>query len=737
MPALSRPTKRKKPPRVDYDKGSSESATTDDEVVILPSKNARTSSTLTPTSASAPTRTPQSTSISRRMKARREVSSSGGGLGTGVSRTRTATPPTDNTSQDTTTSASTQSQPQLNKLDTNATPQQGKSSAEPMSTTPTTLGMPAPRRTYSQMRTFLMPLDELDASGQPLAATAPRLALTKSYNDLVLSESQEELQQDTAEKNITFNGETDLRSITEMRVKGESRRFGDDIEYVLEGLEGESIVRVRRASAVEFVGRMCESGFVQRARASDVLGRAWGAIRQSVDETGDRVFDAIAGIFITLVARELQDVPGALQDTSISSIFCLILNRARELDGLEAAASDDSWAVYAEAARKTGLGKVERKQLSALLVLCRKSGIVPSGQVITTRLLVSHGLSLVIPRPIARPLMLTVLSAASAYLRAFDTRLSGYSTGLNVIPPSSAGTVHSLQVMSNLMRGCQVAVDQDHNQDPEESEKQAGGNQEAELAQGVGRQVLLRLAEQCALGCLKILVLLTSDTVTNQSSQLQESEPPPNQIQSMVVRNPLAFHIIARFVAQGAHSEAQSSLFEHACLSLALLLNLVKEGAGGAKQVQRLYIYSACGLGRKCTVECTCRNRKPQLELYTGLYQKLQEMSTLQNDFHSTFILGYLAVLLGLLTVNDESIKDKVYDGLPGESGSNKFEDLAQGIEQFVHAYERVAQATKIKGLTEREGEEDGKENEETMMTSGDAGSGVALDVARRLRDIS
>jgi hypothetical protein len=97
------------------------------------------------------------------------------------------------------------------------------------------------------MRTFLMPIEDLDPSGDPLAASAPRLVPTKSYNDMVLSESQEELQQDNADKNITFNGETDLRSITEMRVKGESRRFGDDIEYVLEGLEGESVVRVRRA----------------------------------------------------------------------------------------------------------------------------------------------------------------------------------------------------------------------------------------------------------------------------------------------------------------------------------------------------------------------------------------------------------------------------------------------------------------------------------------------------------
>ena len=81
------------------------------------------------------------------------------------------------------------------------------------------------------------------------------------------------------------------------------------------------------------------------------------------------MFDAIAGIFVFLVARELQDIPGALQDSKLPSTFCIILNRARELDGLEAAAPDSSWAVYADVARKIGLGKVERKQVSPMLSL--------------------------------------------------------------------------------------------------------------------------------------------------------------------------------------------------------------------------------------------------------------------------------------------------------------------------------------------------------------------------------
>ncbi|KAG8731210.1 hypothetical protein FRC11_004734, partial [Ceratobasidium sp. 423] len=385
------------------------------------------------------------------MKARGEFTRSVSGNSVFGSGSRNATPPhdKDNSQGTSTPTPALGSQPQANKHETSS--QNKKPAENSMSPAPATLGMPAPRRTYSQVRSFLAPIEDLDPDLHSPALHIPRLASAQSYNDLLQSESQEELQQDTSTKNITFNGETDLRSITEMRVKGESRRFGDDIEYVLEGLEDESGVKVRRASAVEFVTRMHEKGFVLRARASDVLGRAWRAIHQSVLEAGDRVFDAITAIFICLVARELQDVSGALQDSKLPSTFCFILNRARELDGLEAAASDSSWAMYADVAKRAGVGKVERKQNIRL---------APTGQAVTTRLLISHGMSLLVPKPATRPLLVDILTSASAYMDVFDTRLFGYSTGLNVLPPSGAGSLHLLQLMSNLLRSCQLAIDQ-------------------------------------------------------------------------------------------------------------------------------------------------------------------------------------------------------------------------------------------------------------------------------------
>ncbi|CAE6409139.1 unnamed protein product [Rhizoctonia solani] len=733
MPVTSRSIKRKKPPRMDSDQSSNESTTSDNENHGLPPKMARSQSTLTSTPSSA--RTPQNASISRRMKPRGEFTRSVSGNAVFGSGSRTATPPRDkdDSQGDSTSTPTLRSQSQQNE---NHTPSQTKKSVEnSMTSAPVTLGMSAPRRTYSQVRSFLAPIEDLDPDLNTSALSIPRLASTQSYNDLLQSESQEELQQDTSTKNITFNGETDLRSITEMRVKGESRRFGDDIEYVLEGLEDESGIKVRRASAVEFVTRMHEKGFVLRARASDVLGRAWRAIHQSVLEAGDRVFDAIAAIFICLVARELQDVAGALQDSKLPSTFCFILNRARDFDGLEAAASDSSWAMYADVAKRAGVGKVERKQNIKL---------APTGQVVTTRLLISHGMSLLVPKPTTRPLLLDIVTNTSAYMDVFDTRLLGYFSGLNVLPPSGAGSLHLLQLMNNLLRSCQLAID---HYEPSDEDEESGllGKEMEVFSDRVATlcrvcQILMAndpedleggisaVSGQCALGCLKTLVLVTSD-LSRQPSQ--EVEPGTNQSAALVARNPLAFHIIAHFVTKGADPSTQSTQFEHACLGLALLLNLVKEGSTGATQVRSLRIYKACSLNRKCSTECQCKNRKPQLALYSGMYGQLQNESALQTDFHATFLVGYLAVLLGLLLVNDESVKDAIYEELPGPPGSNKFEDLAQSIEQFVHAYEKVAQATKIRINQEEEEEED------KDAGSGDAGSGIALGVAKRLREIS
>jgi hypothetical protein len=69
-------------------------------------------------------------------------------------------------------------------------------------------------------------------------------------------------------------------------------------------------------------------------------------------------------------------------------------------------------------------------------------------------------MSLLVPKLTTRTLLLDIINITSAYMDIFDTRLVGYSSGLNVLPPSGAGSLHLLQLMNNLLRSCQLAIDQ-------------------------------------------------------------------------------------------------------------------------------------------------------------------------------------------------------------------------------------------------------------------------------------
>ena len=101
----------------------------------------------------------------------------------------------------------------------------------------------------------------------------------------------------------------DLKSITELRSKGESRRFLDEVGYLFEGLEAQGALGVRRgrcvlmigvfdvsnptcSSALEIVTKLCDVDFARRAKAADFLGRAWEVLRDAGAGDGDKVSSA-------------------------------------------------------------------------------------------------------------------------------------------------------------------------------------------------------------------------------------------------------------------------------------------------------------------------------------------------------------------------------------------------------------------------------------------------------------
>ncbi|KAG1762814.1 hypothetical protein EDD22DRAFT_538495 [Suillus occidentalis] len=98
----------------------------------------------------------------------------------------------------------------------------------------------------------------------------------------------------------------DLKSITELRSKGESRRFLDEVGYLFEGIESGCAIALRRASVLEIVTKLCDPEFNRRAKTSDFYARAWDVFLKARRDGPDKILDATLSFFVFLSTRDPQ-----------------------------------------------------------------------------------------------------------------------------------------------------------------------------------------------------------------------------------------------------------------------------------------------------------------------------------------------------------------------------------------------------------------------------------------------
>ncbi|KAH6915815.1 hypothetical protein BKA70DRAFT_1556397 [Coprinopsis sp. MPI-PUGE-AT-0042] len=100
-----------------------------------------------------------------------------------------------------------------------------------------------------------------------------------------------------------------LKSITELRNKGESRRFLDEVAYLLDGMKapksGQPNIGLVRASAQELVTKLLDTEFTRKAKAADIYGKVYNLLVETGAGTGkDKVLDTILLAFLVLLARD-------------------------------------------------------------------------------------------------------------------------------------------------------------------------------------------------------------------------------------------------------------------------------------------------------------------------------------------------------------------------------------------------------------------------------------------------
>ncbi|KIM44446.1 hypothetical protein M413DRAFT_24942 [Hebeloma cylindrosporum] len=95
------------------------------------------------------------------------------------------------------------------------------------------------------------------------------------------------------------------KSISELRNKGESRRFLDEVGYLFEGMDQKGGIGLRRASALEVTTKLCDPDFTRKAKAADFFSRTWNVFLDSGAGKGeDKILDVLLTFFVSLVARD-------------------------------------------------------------------------------------------------------------------------------------------------------------------------------------------------------------------------------------------------------------------------------------------------------------------------------------------------------------------------------------------------------------------------------------------------
>ncbi|KAG2108719.1 uncharacterized protein F5147DRAFT_836962 [Suillus discolor] len=238
----------------------------------------------------------------------------------------------------------------------------------------------------------------------------------------------------------------DLKSITELRSKGESRRFLDEVGYLFESIESGCAIALRRASVLEIVTKLCDPEFNRRAKTSDFYARTWDVFLKARGDGPDKILDATLSFFAFLSTRDLQTLSELAHKPELVPTLLDILRSVTPTsdvkgDGLNQGLKKDILAlalsgVDAMGLRASGIIRTDVAPLRALADVIVKSGVMKDIRRLSTRALLSTTLSS-LPASLLPPALQTlpsILNSLRAELLLVPPRVSAWERGLELFP---------------------------------------------------------------------------------------------------------------------------------------------------------------------------------------------------------------------------------------------------------------------------------------------------------------
>ncbi|KDQ60305.1 hypothetical protein JAAARDRAFT_602540 [Jaapia argillacea MUCL 33604] len=493
----------------------------------------------------------------------------------------------------------------------------------------------------------------------------------------------------------------DFKTITDLRSKGESRRFMDEVGYLFEGLHKSEGITVRRASALEIVNKLCDEDFARKAKASDFLDTAWTACCSAAADERDKVLDAILAFFAALVARDSHSIGQFADRTHFTSILVPILScLVRERDPL--------WLICSEAPdpllKPIGIGRGEKTMLKRLRGFVSKSGIFSSDPWISTRLCISEALATLSPSLLDPELLPAVASSLISEMRLLPPRITAYSAGMSMLPLSQTSAfldLPSLRHIGNclklldsfLLRAWDVIPPTSWDTVfPDTASTVEGLLSACAVAEVIVRDPLSETIRKSAVMCfeyaLRVLINISHGSHKWCQALVDHGPTLPTLMRLILSLHNSESVTSIKIELDSDVDGGDSSTLDQLYLLLGLLTNLAQGAEGCRESLRGIRVDPLCFGKRSCLQSCRCQSRVSGLECLAQIYTQEEQ----ENAPHKTFLHGHLAILLGLLMRDSVPNRNIILGAVSGVSTTAKLASLIESGQHVLALQSRLNQ---------------------------------------------
>ncbi|KAJ7582445.1 hypothetical protein C8J56DRAFT_954755 [Mycena floridula] len=479
-----------------------------------------------------------------------------------------------------------------------------------------------------------------------------------------------------------------LKSITELRNKGENRMFLDEVGYLLEGMEQNGGTGLKRATALEITTKLCDSEFLRKAKAADFVTQAWDSfIDAGAGQGKDAILDILLAFLAALISRD-----GLLPASFVPMLFKILVNVKPDEDPLILC---NPTAVDGQL-KRLGYSKHEQKLFRTIYTTMERSDLFPANLPLSTSLVLTQVLSTLPPRLLSSECLRDVLVALQMQfsmlptqvpfagihniLILLDTYLLGQWSG-----PDGATDAELVLAQSWLVDGLVDLGMRAQDVDSRDSE----------------------LASKCTESLLRILVSLTHTdnawcrqflrnhlairfiiTVVRQTDSLRSGdlvvgvkEEEEDQRARVKVKKLKKRHKI------DDHAQSLDLL----CLALGLLINLVQVQPDEVKHVLGGLEVEGCNSLTILTEAYIHQSNPALIKLEQSVKNEDGEAEN-PLDPDRFFLVGHLALLLGMLMQRNRANQGIVIDTLPSlaDSRAAKLSRLIKHIRALGSFYQGV-----------------------------------------------